>query len=104
MSCGPLNGTLTSSVEASILSLYSLGSLYDNEFNIRTPNIDLNFSLTSSYQNGFLTSSLQCSNFTLPFGDGTTNNLPAYSYNLEAELSSSIPLQACIFTEAVYIP
>jgi len=104
MSCGPLNGALTSSVEASILSLYSLGSIFDNEFNPREANIDLNFSLTASYQNGLLTSSLQCSNFTLPFGDGTTGALPAYSYNLEAALSSSMPLQACLFTEAVYIP
>jgi len=104
MSCGPLNGALTSSVEASILSLYSLGSIFDNEFNPREANIDLNFSLTAPYQNGLLTSSLQCSNFTLPFGDGTTGALPAYSYNLKAALSSSMPLQACLFTEAVYIP
>lgn len=102
MSCGPLNGALTSSVEASVLTLYSLGSIYDNEFSPRTPNIDLYFNITSPDHNGFLTSSLQCDTLILYFGGDKA--IRKHGYNLQAELSSSMPLQACLFTEAVYIP
>ena len=92
MSCGPLNGLLTSSINSQLLGP-SLEGLYENSWNPKLASVPLNLNLSSSYQNGLLTSSLQCSNFILYFGEDKT--ISTYGYNLQAELSSSMPLQLC---------
>ena len=92
MSCGPLNALLTSSVDSQLLGS-SLTGLYENQWNPKFASVPLNLNLSASYQNGLLTSSLQCSNFRLYFGGDKT--MGAYGYNLQAELSSSMPLQLC---------
>lgn len=92
MSCGPLNGLLTSSIDSHLLGP-SLTGLYNNSFNPKVANVPLSLNLLPSHQNGLLNSSLQCDNFTLFFGETkTTRN---YAYNLQAELSSSMPLELC---------
>ena len=92
MSCGPLNGLLTSSINSQLLGP-SLEGLYENSWNPKVASVPLNLNLSSSYQNGLLTSSLQCDNFILYFGEDKT--IRNYGYNLQAELSSSMPLELC---------
>ena len=92
MSCGPLNGLLTSSVDSHLLGP-SLTGLYNNSFNPKVASVSLSLNLSCSYQNGLLTSSLQCDNSILYFGEDKT--IRNYSYNLEAALSSSMPLELC---------
>ena len=92
MSCGPLNGLLTSSIDSHLLGPFLTG-LYNNSFNPKVASVPLSLNLSSSYQNGLLTSSLQCDNFILYFGEDKT--IRNYGYNLQAELSSSMPLELC---------
>lgn len=92
MSCGPLNGLLTSSVDSHLLGP-SLTGLYNNSFNPKVANVPLSLNSSLPHQNGLLTSSLQCDNSIFYFGgDKTIRN---YGYNLQAELSSSMPLELC---------
>ena len=105
MSCGPLNGLLTSSLSAAssflpILgeetqSIYSiaLDADYQNNVNQKFNNIDLACGSNISNQLGFLTSSLACENLVMPFGTDITNQ--THGYSLQAELSSS--LEGCIY-------
>lgn len=106
MSCGPLNGLLSSSLNyssplAALLtedtqSIYtiSLTGFYNNSsFNSKFSGNSLNCSSASSSLAGLLSSSLECENFVMSFGTDTTNLI--HGYSLEAKLTSS--LQMCIF-------
>ena len=91
MSCGPLNGLLTSSIGGGVNGP-SLQASYDNSFQIKFSTIVLECSNNMTFQSGILSSSLACENFVMSFGTDTTNTI--HGYSLQAELSSS--LQACI--------
>jgi len=91
MSCGPLNGLLTSSIGGSVNGP-SLQASFNNSFQIKFSTITLECSNNMAFQSGILNSSLACENFVMPFGTDTTNT--THGYNLQAELSSS--LQSCI--------
>ena len=96
MSCGPLNALLTSSIDCTINGPFLLGDFQN------TSNKFINITLIADSTidvplGGLLTSSLQYDNFLLP--SPASSNILIHGYNLEAEVSSSIPLQACIFPE-----
>jgi len=94
MSCGSLNALLTSSINCTINGPFLSGE-FKNSFNkfqdirlIADNTIDVPLA-------GLLTSSLQCDNFLLPFSQAPS--ILIHGYNLEAEVSTTSSLQACIF-------
>ena len=91
MSCGPLNGLLTSSIGGSVNGP-SLQASFNNTVQTKFSTITLECSKDMAFQNGLLSSYLECENFVMPFGNDKTNT--THGYNLQAELSSS--LQLCI--------
>lgn len=106
MSCGPLNGLLSSSLNLSnsqalllteeTQSFYtiSLTGIFNNSsVNPKFSSTDLNCSSASSSLAGLLSSSLECENFIMPYGTDTTNLI--HGYSLEGKLTSS--MQMCIF-------
>lgn len=106
MSCGPLNGLLTSSLNisstitslltADTQSLYTIsliGNYNNSTINSKFSATFLNCSSASSSLAGLLSSSLECENFIMSFGTDTTNSI--HGYSLEGKLTSS--LEMCIF-------
>ena len=106
MSCGPLNGLLSSSLNLSnpqalllteeTQSFYTIsltGNFDNSTVNSKFSSTNINCSSASSSLAGLLSSSLECENFVMPFGTDTTNLI--HGYSLEAKLTSS--LQMCIF-------
>ena len=92
MSCGPLNALLTSSINCTVNGPFLSGE-FKSTFNkfqdiglIADNTIDVPLA-------GLLTSSLQCDNLILYFGEDKT--IRTHGYNLQAELSSSMPLELC---------
>lgn len=96
MSCGPLNAELTSSINCTINGP-SFFSDFENVSNKFTT-FFLNFTISTERPlGGLLTSSLECDSFHMPFGVDKDNFV--HGFNLNAELSSSMPLQVCTFPE-----
>jgi hypothetical protein len=106
MSCGSLNGLLTSSLNISSTitnlltqdtqSLYTIsltGNYNNSTINSKFAATFLNCSSASSSLAGLLSSSLECENFIMSFGTDTTNLI--HGYSLEGKLTSS--LEMCIF-------
>ncbi len=96
MSCGPLNALLTSSIDCTINGPFLFGEFKNtlNKFISITLIAD---NTIDTPLTGLLTSSLQCDNSILYFGEDKT--IRSYGFNLNAELSSSMPLEACLFPE-----
>jgi len=93
MSCGPLNGLLTSSADLDTFGPVLQG-FFPQSTNPKFQQVPLECNLEIVFLEGLLTSSLELSNFVLPYGTDKTNL--AYSYNLVGELSSSMPFEACL--------
>ncbi len=94
MSCGPLNALLTSSIDCTINGPFLSGD-FINTFNKFIDVTLIADNTTDVPLAGLLTSSLQCDNFLLP--SSQVPSILIHGYNLEAEVSSTSSLQACIF-------